>query len=322
MKKFTLCSLALLTAVYATALEQLSQPVLKSQPLQEWAAAEGIVAEGRSVIYMLTLEDDSLAVFKPEDVLYQSLGEVVTFNAARWLGLDLIPPVVIRNDVMIGEQPVQGSLMRFKRPSTRLHTTAELRNAISCKQFAEQQIFSFVLGRYDMHFGNYVIYQEGDCAKVALIDNGCILARQYVAGYGELPWVAMRKAAMREGEAATLAESLQKPQQPEEILAEFPDFDFYTNRSINQGFTHIWGGYLWRQFYGDCRSYLEPSFSNVIPAGLLARLQELDADVLRSFFPALPVGWDDARLAVWVEGVLQRRDMVVAYFAQNPAGVV
>jgi hypothetical protein len=293
-------------------------------PLGRWANSQGLCLNAADNMFMLTLNNNVLAVFKAYQNLGFAFAEAAAFNASDWLGLDLVPYTQVKRFVDVeGVQKNGSAIVWVDHIYSKLPASiSELRTRIGEDQFAKMQIFYFLLGQYDRHFGNQVVYNCDGEVRVGLIDNGAIAAKQLVESYGSLPWVAMARAKnLTEEQPATLWESLKTKQNPEDIFAQFSEFDFYTNRDIKEGYAHIWNGYLWRQFYGPSTN-LGPAFSDKIDSALLAKLKELDAAVVKSFWSEFPEQWDAERIDEWVNGVLERRDMIVKYFEEHPEGVV
>src|SRR3990167_1323119 len=273
MKKFIL-SLTGFICIQASSILETAK-IESVTPLGLWADTHNLpYLDSSTNQFVLELGHNHLAVFKANEKHNVSLAELVAFNANNYLGLDLVPPTVLRSNVNIQGVLKSGYLQPWIQPvyEKKPSSSNELREKISSQQYSQMQIFYFLMGQYDRHFGNQIVYNDNGELKLALIDNSSLQARQWVSAYGQLPWVAMAKAKKTENEAATLEESLKTLQNPQEIFKQFPDFDYYTNREISHGFGHIWGGYLWRQFYATSTN-LEPAFSKTIEAGLLEKIE-------------------------------------------------
>lgn len=296
--------------------------VAKVMPLSQWADNNNVKVKARDNLFMVELQDGSLAVFKANKEVGNSYAEVAFDNAAKWLGLDLTLDSVVR-EINIEGVNRSGVLRKWAWP---LYPNAkdsnQLKEWVGEDQYNAAQVLYFVLGQYDRHFGNQVVYNDNAKIRLALIDNSAIVANQFVQSYGSLPWVEMAEAQnLTEDQPATIWESLQTKQNPEAIFAQFSDFDIYTNRDISNGFAHIWNGILWRQFYATSGN-LGPAFADKIDSGLLNKLKALDAETVKSFWQAFPAEWDEASINAWVNNLLERRDMVVQYFEQHPEGIV
>lgn len=303
---------------------KLSSSVAGITPLGHWANVNNLCIDASDNMFMLKLDNGVNAVFKAYDNMAFANAEVAAFNASNWLGLDVVPYTEIKQFVDVEGVQKSGSIQPWVQHvySEKPTSLDDLKSKIGEDNFANMQIFYFLMGQYNRRFGNQVVYTCNGKVKVALVDNGSIMAKQLVKGYGQLPWVAMAKAKdLIEEQPATLWESLETKQNPKDIFKQFSNFDFYTNRDIKDGYAHIWNGYLWRQFYGSSTN-LGPAFSERIKSKLLAKLKKLNAETVKSFWPEFPEAWSEERINEWVNGILERRDMIVKYFEQHPEDIV
>lgn len=172
---------------------------------------------------LVTFSDGTQALWKPGE---KNLAEVAAYTAARAVGSHLIPPTVGRTieitsfterasqnldhsllEPMLGKT---GSLQYFvKTPIDLLKmNTADrqaLWNKVPIEQRAERDIFNFVFGNWDLHWGNILVDEAN---TIVQIDNGAMTSRQMVR-FGELPF--LRKAGFKREARGKPAEGSGEP---------------------------------------------------------------------------------------------------------------
>lgn len=174
--------------------------IISVKDLKAALVESGKEASGTTVgMLLMTFANGTQAIWKPDQ---WNLAEVAAYDAARVVGSPLIPPTVERSldadsfdpavpakitSELVGKK---GSLQYFvKTPHDLLKMPVAERNAlweqIPDDLKAQRDIFNFVFGNWDLHWGNVLI--DGSPAIVQ-IDNGVIRFRQMVR-YGELPYV-------------------------------------------------------------------------------------------------------------------------------------
>ncbi len=133
---------------------------LKEMPIE--GDIRRIVA-GDNSVYLVTLQDGTRAVFKPEkqDRNTEYLAEIAAYEISDTFGFDLVPPTVERN--VFGEV---GSLQLFIERAKDGYL-AEL--TISDEDYHKNIVFDYLLAEYDRHPGNILIDPE---LNLFLIDHG------------------------------------------------------------------------------------------------------------------------------------------------------
>lgn len=169
----------------------------------------------------VTFADGTQAIWKPGQ---KNLAEVSGYNLAKRVGSRLIPPTVERT---IAFQV--GSLQYFVATSIDLRTLKKeartrIWQMVPASQRAEREIFYFVFGNWDLHWGNVLV---DDSLSIAQIDNFHIRSRLMVR-YGELPFV--RRMSLKEGHP--LAQTTTRTQFPfdQAVLLAAPTFDELTRQ--------------------------------------------------------------------------------------------
>lgn len=148
---------------------------------------------------LITFADGSKAIWKPGS---GKLAEVAAYRVARLVGSRLVPPTVERtldaNSFQASVPPEMtaaligrtGSLQSFIPTSIDLTTTpgskrAELWEKVPKEQRAQRDIYNFVFGNWDLHWGNVLV---DDSHSIVQIDNEVIRSRVMVR-FGELPFI-------------------------------------------------------------------------------------------------------------------------------------
>jgi hypothetical protein len=174
--------------------------IISVKDLRTALTESGKQASGTTLgMALLTFADGTKAVWKPG---VWNLTEVAGYNAAQAVRSPLIPPTVDRTlDAAAFDLSVpaniaadlvgkQGSLQYFvQTPHDLLKMSVAERNALWSQipddLKAQRDIFNFVFGNWDLHWGNILIDES---PAIVQIDNGVIRSRQMVR-YGELPYV-------------------------------------------------------------------------------------------------------------------------------------
>lgn len=148
---------------------------------------------------LMTYGDGTQALFKPGR---DNLTEVAAYNIARLVGSRLVPPTIKRTlDAGAFAESVDpklreaisgqtGSLQYFVRTPYDLTTLGGVERAtlwakIPDEQKAQRDIFNFVFGNWDLHWGNVLVDAS---PSIVQIDNGVIRSRLMVQ-YGERPFI-------------------------------------------------------------------------------------------------------------------------------------
>lgn len=148
---------------------------------------------------LIVFADGTRAIWKPG---LKNRTEVAAYRAARAVGSRLIPPTVERtvnasdfepsvpSEIIMAMNGQLGSLQYFvSTPYDLLKIggteRAKIWEKVPIAQKAQRDIFNFVFGNWDLHWGNILI---DETLSIVQIDNGEIRARQKVR-YGELPFI-------------------------------------------------------------------------------------------------------------------------------------
>ena len=177
-----------------------SAKIVNVKDLKGALAASGKKPSGTTVgMALVTFEDGTRAVWKPGQV---GLAEVAAYKLARAVKSRLVPPTIARTlegasfsaavdgetvSAMTGQT---GSLQYFV--STPFDLKAiwgverdKIWERVSKSQKAQRDIFNFVFGNWDLHWGNILIDAS---YSIVQIDNGVIRSRMKVR-YGQLPFI-------------------------------------------------------------------------------------------------------------------------------------
>lgn len=153
-----------------------------------------VAAVHATSILVLTYEDGSRGVFKP-DISQSARAEVGAYRAMhRLLGMKMIPPTIERNIASEVQEFVpgfngntNGSIQLFVVSSIDW-TSSVMRNLVTLdpRESSDRDAFYFVFGQWDRNSGNQIV---DDSWSQALIDNTAIRDQQYLR-YGDAPFVA------------------------------------------------------------------------------------------------------------------------------------
>ena len=263
---------------------------------------------------------------------FWALAEIAMYKADRFLGLHMVPPIIIKIEKEDEEQVLACYSYWIEPKNIKITSSDHLKSLVTEAEWAQMNIFYFLFGQYDKHFGNQLIGEDG---KLYLIDNEAIAnLRQFVFGYSpdkniSLPWVAQRINEKLDtvNEPDDFKEIIAQQQNPQIIHEAFPNLDIYANRDIDNGYTRIWKKILWRQMYG-MSTCISASFSDVISLTFLQKLQSLTAEIISSFWPELPFDVTEEikldyqkKIQQFCDNTLQRRDMIIAYFEHHPEDI-
>lgn len=124
-------------------------------------------------VYLAYLDNGLIGVFKPEQKLFNSYGEIAAYKASRYLNLDLIPPTILKN-----YKNQTGSFQFFIKNAKR----ANMAN-LSQKQISDMNIFYFVFGQTDTNMNNQLMVTNSHNPNkkfLVLIDNSFITKSQNI----------------------------------------------------------------------------------------------------------------------------------------------
>jgi hypothetical protein len=265
------------------------------------------------------------------------LAEVAMYNASRALGIDMVPTTIIlkkKNDM--GQNIVSCCSAWIEAANVKIHNAQDLKNIITPGEWSQMNIFHFIFGQYDRHFGNIII--EKNTRKLYLIDNEAVAnVDQYVFAYSadknlSCPWVGgvgdfIAKKPNPEPEAQDFLTLLATKQDPRMLHEAFPDVDIPTKIDIDRGYCRIWHNRLWRQFY-ILEDYIAAPFSDFIAATFLEKISSLTEHELVSLWPEIPFeiskeGAEEYATLIkkFTQKTLERIDMVAHYFLEHPENI-
>jgi hypothetical protein len=265
--------------------------------------------------------------------LFWGLAEVAMYKADRFFDFHMVPPVIVKLEEEDEKQVLTCYSFWIEPQTIKITGSDHLKSLISETEWTQMNIFYFLFGQYDKHFGNQIIGQDG---KLYLIDNEATAnIRQFVFAYSpnktiSLPWVAQQinNTLQTTNEPDDFKEIISQQQDPQIIHEAFPDLDIYAKRDIDNGYTRIWKKILWRQMYA-MSTEVSASFSETISQKLLQQLYELTEEKIFSFWPVLPFDTNETveidyqqRIKQFCKDTLGRRDMILAYFEQHPEGIL
>ncbi|MGB8467413.1 MAG: hypothetical protein WCE21_00250 [Candidatus Babeliales bacterium] len=264
--------------------------------------------------------------------------EQALFNADRFLGLNLVPTTIIKEETDADNtKEICSCHVWIEQDSTPICSSTQLKKTVTPTEWSGMNIFYFLFGQYDRHFGNIII--EKDTKKLYLIDNEAVTNQQHVSAYSpdkklSCAWVGnigsyTAQIPVEHANSETFIALLACQQPPETIKKAFPSVDEWTNHDIDNGYCRVWQDKLWRQLYAsDEYYYMDAPFASSIASDLLHKLHSLTATDIEEFWPPLPEGMSEKAqqeyaqcITDFVARTLERRDMIISYFKQHPEGV-
>lgn len=137
-------------------------------PMKDYLQSLGHKPSGTTDCFFIEFADGMQAVWKPEDHVWGSHGEVAAFHAARLIGMRNVPPAVLTE-----LQGRKGVLSYFVKTSIDIKSMTrkqqdEVLAKVSPKELSDMQVFHFLFGQNDRHFGNILVDDE---YRLVLIDN-------------------------------------------------------------------------------------------------------------------------------------------------------
>lgn len=179
------------TAIHFAEMEHFlaTLPPRRVMPMAEYLRSLGKQMTGESESYYVEFTDTVAAIFKPEDDVWDSFGEVGAYLFSRSMELPYIPPTVLRTltwpQYWIGART--GSLQYFIRTS---NDTSELTPTLFRKRVGEKAwsrliALAYPLGQWDFYSGNLIL---DDTNTPALIDNAAIMDLLFFR-YGDFPFI-------------------------------------------------------------------------------------------------------------------------------------
>ena len=152
--------------------------------------------DGSNDYHLLTLADGTKAVFRSEDEPWGSQAEVAAYRLDQHLCTELVPPTFVRT-LRRDELPRQWPWSGETRPGSLQFFVEGAKSAeeqdLKQPDWANSEILSFLMGRYDNHTGNLLVGPDG---RLVVIDFEGSLDVQKVR-YGEFPF--LRRGGRHEG---------------------------------------------------------------------------------------------------------------------------
>lgn len=164
--------------------------------LEEFQAARGKKGAGTTAnITVFTFEGDVHAVWKSDGG--DAEREVGSYVIARKLGMELVPPTVMRDfpagTAISAIQPgTPGSLQYYVDDNKYLlppERKAPKHFEAPRLQREDRLLFNWVFGNWDGHFGNLVVEAYDGGASLAMIDNAAVGDRRVHSEWGGHPFV-------------------------------------------------------------------------------------------------------------------------------------
>ncbi len=139
--------------------------------ISPFVKAEGIRPTHK--IKLITLESGLKALFKTGEYHY---AEVAGYRLSKLLNIFLVPPTIFRT--IAG---TQGSLQLYIHAPNlaSLANPSKVLEKIDKKAISDMQLFYYLAGQWDTHYGNQLIVKKDNVYRLWLIDNSSIYHRSY-----------------------------------------------------------------------------------------------------------------------------------------------
>lgn len=130
---------------------------------------------GCSKVFLVSLENDGSAIFKPEEGAYTVRGkngtgfkrERAAYLVDRFFGINLVPPTVVREiDGNIGS--VQRFIADARTGYQISYNEKRTHSAFRVEEIIRMRVFDYIISNSDRHDGNYLV-KDG---KLYAIDHG------------------------------------------------------------------------------------------------------------------------------------------------------
>ena len=265
------------------------------------------------------------------------LAEMAMYNADQFLDFNMIPDAIFLRYTALDKERITFCCRWIESSNGGICNSLHLKDLITQKEWMQMNIFHFLFGQYDRHFGNLVIEQNS--GKLYLIDNEAVAnVDQCVWAYSpdkklSCPWVGgvgdcVSARKMPWPECSSFKEVLSQDQDPLIIHEAFPHVDEWTKRDIDHGYCRVWNNKLWRQFYAFGSDALAAPFCQEITRALFTKLQSLTAQDLADLWPEIPFQACETLMQEYKELIhtfviktLERRDMIINYFRAHPESI-
>lgn len=196
--------------------------IIKLIPMREHLQKNNACIDYLNEVYFAECANGKRGVFKVQhDTEGEMFAEVVAYRASEWLGLHMVPPTIITQD-MYGRW---GSLQEYVEPAfdwIAVSKEKSIENVVDKEEIEAMRLFYFVFGQWDIGPSNQIIYNKDSKNHIALIDNGVLYDEQHIQ-YGDFAFIH-QGAPYRQpiNYANTMAFSFDKVQQgiPNEQLKE------------------------------------------------------------------------------------------------------
>jgi hypothetical protein len=297
-----------------------SQPIRSAQNLEQAVLEQGRAWEGSNSLWLLELLDGTRAVFRSEDQPWGSQAEIAGYRFTRWLGLEMVPPTVLR---ILHQSEWPGAVpwpfpSALRTGSMQLYLRGKTGPAVPVDPLvqADIEVVSFVLGRYDNHSGNLLIDEHGQACLVDF-ENSLEIQR---ARYGEPPYARrgekrpdLPSLSARQPFPFDRPETLVNPSQ-QEIEQRFSPWWTYWPQGMGELYHQLqhlddktvrytlWDSHLWVQVRARSR---HPAWTQVYRESTMRRLAQLDSTTLQQL---LPVPYTQEH----VRGILERARQVLS----------
>ncbi len=268
----------------------------KVMPMADYLRDIGKQMTGESESYYVEFSDTVAAIFKPEDELWDSYGEVGAYIFSQRMNLPYVPPTILRelsSKHWTGKRT--GSLQYFIRTSndTSKLTPTLFRQKVGEEVWSRLVSIAYPLGQWDFYGGNLILDDSG---TPALIDNAAIMDLLFFK-YGDFPYIHKgrnlpSRLAMRlrefpydsvqhlENPSMQVMRTSFRPFVGEPAISRwFRKLDTFPNRTFSY---ILWENTLW--LHWKKRGLASMTVTRCEPE-LTQRLLQLTPQVMRDFMP-------------------------------------
>jgi hypothetical protein len=297
----------------------LAHEEIKSKiPIRQYLQQTGKDSDFDNDVYLITLNNNLKAVFKPEGDKY---AEVAAYKASKLLEIKLVPPTVLRTI-----DGVQGSLQFFVESDIDLLKDRSLLSQLDPHVSNAMKLFYFIFGQWDINTSNQIIQQNNGKLYLALIDNAGMANPQQVR-YGDFPFVCVAYDNNRNDDYSALFQfenpmSLKHPTL-EQLRTAFSGFfpveqiDLMWNRYKRQTITYcIWRNALWIQFYKGHPNVM-PNYVDNYDETTIEMYKKLTEDSLKNIWAEALTDSAQTKIQKLINLTLERRNQIMRDYEKH-----
>lgn len=307
-----------------------SSSIVCIMEMREYLNSVGKIAKYAGEVYIVLLENDMKAVWKPREKDYECMyAEQAAFQASLWFfdyaNFHLVPPTVIKK-----HKDRIGSLQWYVETEPDLWITEQRELAFSKLDpsvLASAIAFLKIFGQWDTHPGNYLMQIVKDQSLLALIDNEGIINAKLTLDINERPWVCLGRALednplIKE----PITKSIKDPslQEVREILIQFCITEERINNiylwSTNNGkraFVYI----LWENGVFLQPHYLNkgafPCHAEIYPDYVLNAYESLNDSVLNKIFAVAASNCPGSFNDIFIGSIMKRAQLLIDNTPKN-----